>query len=181
MAIDIKKDSIKENDEVLYASSTYVAVDSRVTEKLGSLAQQTRRGRLRLCAHQTPNDDVHEMFIVHPRGAYVPPHKHLGKSESLLILSGTCEHILFDDEGGITAKRKMGDFGSGHDFYFRIGSPVFHSLVILSDQLVFLEITKGPFQRKDTLIAPWAPEESSDHDIEYFFNNIRLWGDSCGN
>ena len=47
----------------------------------------------------------------------MPPHKHLGKSESLLILSGTCEHVLFDDQGRITAKRRMGDLASGHDFY----------------------------------------------------------------
>ena len=180
MTIDIVEEVTNESDEVLYASSLCVAIDNKIIERLGSLAVKTNRGRLRLCAHQTPNDDTHEMFIVHPRGAYVPPHKHLGKSESLLILSGTCEHVLFDDQGRITAKRRMGDLASGHDFYLRIGSPIFHSLVILSDQLVFLEITKGPFQRQDTFIAPWAPKAGSDQAIEYFFSDIRLWGDSCG-
>ena len=180
MTIDFENDVINESAEVLYTSSSNVAVDKEAVAALESLAPYTSRGRLRLCAHRSADDDVHEMFIIHPQGAYVPPHKHLGKSESILVLSGRCEHVLFNNEGHITAKRKMGDFASGLDFFFRLSCPVFHSLVILSDQLVFLEITKGPFERRDTVIAPWAPEENSDGAIDHFFAEIRAWGDLCG-
>jgi cupin fold WbuC family metalloprotein len=181
MVIKFQNEVISESAEVLYTNLSNVAIDREAIATLQGLATHTNRGRLRLCAHLSADDHVHEMFIVHPRGAYVPPHKHLGKSESMLVLAGECEHVLFDDEGQITGKRRMGDFPSGFDFFLRMSCPVFHSLVVLSDQLVFLEITKGPFDREDTVTAPWAPEEKSSRAIEEFFADIRSWGVSCGN
>jgi hypothetical protein len=41
--------------------------------------------------------------------------------------------------------------------------PLFHTLLIRSDVLVFHETTDGPFDRRDTAFAPWSPE---DRDVE---------------
>ena len=41
------------------------------------------------------------MFIVHPKGAYVRPHKHLDRIESMLVIDGEVDYIMFDDNGKI--------------------------------------------------------------------------------
>ena len=70
--------------------------------KCFNLAKGLPRNRIRYCAHASPSDVVHEMFIVHPRGAYVRPHKHLDKSESMMIIEGEADYVMFDSKGNIT-------------------------------------------------------------------------------
>jgi cupin fold WbuC family metalloprotein len=66
--------------------------------------------------------------------------------------------VLFDDSSNITTVVAMGDYASGRKFYYRLADPTYHMLLIRSDQVVFHEITNGPFDRADTLFAPWSPE-----------------------
>jgi cupin fold WbuC family metalloprotein len=176
MSIDLDSEIVVQSDEVLISNLKNVAIDQDVIKKLANLANGTSRKRLRLCAHESIDDHIHEMFIVHPQGAYIPPHKHLGKSESLFVLSGQCDYLLFSENGEITGKRRMGDIASGHSFYFRLSESIFHSLFILTEQLVFLEVTKGPFRKSDMVIPKWAPAEDSLTDIQQFFESIEAWG-----
>ena len=39
---------------------------------------------------------------------------------------------------------------------------VYHSFIIESDSVFFLEITQGPFKRKDTIFANWAPKDDKE-------------------
>ena len=121
------------------------------------------------------DEHVHEMFIVHPQGAYIQPHKLLEKSESLLILSGETDYFIFDDDGSISRKIVMGDYQSEKCFFFRFQEPLFHTMIIRSKTLIFLEITKGPFQRKDTVLAEWAPNVDESGAVENFFNVLSHW------
>ena len=118
------------------------------------------RRRLRLCAHPDSEDRLHEMLIVHMQGAYVPPHKHLNKSESFHIIDGMLKVFLFDDEGRVTETIQMGEPASGQVFFYRLASPRYHSVLPQSEFVVFHEVTNGPFDHQDTLIAPWAPAEN---------------------
>ena len=71
----------KESDEVLYPRESIVAVNGLDLEKLKKLALLNTRKRIRLCAHKTPDDKLHEMIIVHTKECYVRPHKHLHRPE----------------------------------------------------------------------------------------------------
>ena len=124
-----------------------------------NLSSHNQRKRIRLCAHVEANDLLHEMLIVHERGVYVRPHKHPGKTESAHIIEGLVDVVVFDDAGQITSVIRMGDYTSGKTFYYRMATPVFHTLIIRSDVLVFHETTNGPFDRRDTIFAPWAPDD----------------------
>ena len=175
MGIDLEKQAIRESDEVLTSRIPNVELDARTVTDLISLAEGTSRGRVRLCAHRDNDEHIHEMFIVHPQGAYIPPHKHLGKSESLFVLSGATDYFIFSDNGCIDRKIPMGDYQSGKCFFFRLQEPLFHSMFIRSKTLIFLEITKGPFYSQDTIVAPWAPEIDKHEDITAFLKILSRW------
>lgn len=149
----------EENSEVLYGEDPIIKVSSEDTLWLKDKASKNERKRIRLCAHKSIEDSVHEMIIIHTRDTYVRPHKHLGKSESFHIVEGRADVILFDNIGNVTHVLRMGSYETGMNFYYRISRPVFHTLIIQSDILVFHETTSGPFNREDTVFADWSPNE----------------------
>ena len=98
------------------------------------------------------------MLIVHERGAYVRPHKHPAKTESTHIIEGLVDVVLFEDDARIERVISMGDYASGRAFYYRMDVPVFHTLIIRSDVLVFHETTNGPFERKTPFLRRGRPK-----------------------
>ena len=147
------------NPEVLYSEDGIVKIRRQDMEQLERKAQENDRQRIRLCAHKDVNDRLHEMFIIHARDTYVRPHKHLNKSESFHVIEGAVDVVFFDEEGGLSDVVRMGDYSSGRFFYYRIAQPLYHTLRITSEILVFHETTSGPFNRSEMVFAPWAPEE----------------------
>lgn len=161
------------NAEVLYSQAGTMTTASRSDIDLFKrLASHNPRKRVRLCAHGGADDRLHEMLIVHERGAYVRPHKHPGKTESVHIIEGLVDVIVFDDEGRIENVIRLGDYASGRIFYYRMEMPVFHTLIIRSEVLVFHETTNGPFDRSDTVFAPWAPEDGDVNSIDDFMAGL---------
>jgi cupin fold WbuC family metalloprotein len=150
------------SEEVIEADEDVLRVDGSLLAELKAAATGTARKRIRICAHRGVDDPLHEMVIVHTRGAYVRPHKHVGKSESLHVVEGVADVVFFDDDGEIREIVPIGDVASGRTFYYRLAAPWFHTLVVSSDVLVFHEVTNGPFRREQTVFAPWAPEETGE-------------------
>ena len=66
----------------------------------------------------------------------------------------------------------MGAYASGRPFYYRIAAPLFHTLLIRSDVLVFHETTSGPFSRADTVFAPWAPEDGDAAAVRRYLADL---------
>jgi cupin fold WbuC family metalloprotein len=160
-----------ESAEVRYATDAIVLVDAADVARLKREAEENARRRIRLCAHHSVESGLHEMLIVHTRETYVRPHKHLGKSESFHVIEGDVDVVIFDDEGGVTDVIPMGAFASGRPFFYRIAEPLFHTLLIRSDVLVFHETTGGPFRRDDTVFAPWAPDDG-DAAVKRFLADL---------
>lgn len=167
--IAIRKESI----EVFYPEDEIVAVDRADLDELKRLAMLNPRQRVRLCAHSSPDDALHEMFIVHARGCYVRPHKHVGKSESMTVLEGEVDVVLFDEDGAIRDVVRMGAPGTGKIFYQRLSDAIYHTLIIRTEFLVFLETTGGPFLRENTVFPEWAPQETGTAPAE-FISRIEL-------
>ena len=147
------------NDEVLVAEGPVVELTAADIADLKERAARNRRRRIRVCAHPDVDDALHEMLIVHMAGAYVRPHKHVGKSESVHVLEGDAEVVLFDDDGGVRSLIPIGPYDSSRRFFYRIDEPVFHTLLVTSEFLVMHEVTNGPFRREETVFAPWSPAE----------------------
>jgi hypothetical protein len=45
-------------------------------------------------------------------------------------------------------------------------------LLIKSEILVFHEVKTGPFNRSDTVFAPWAPQENSPAEAREFMRQL---------
>ncbi len=160
------------NEEVVYPDEEIVHVTRSDMETLQMQALKNPRKRMRLCSHQNVEDRLHEMLIIHTNETYVRPHKHIHKSESFHVIKGRVDVLIFDDEGRITNLIEMGDYDSRFCFYYRIATPLFHSLIIHSDVLIFHEATNGPFNRSDTVFADWSPDDSDPGAVREFMMKI---------
>lgn len=144
---------------VFYADEVPVNAGWEEIEFLKARVEGTVLKRIRLCAHSDVEDALHEMLIVLSKETYIRPAKHLGKAESLLVIEGVADAVFFDEQGEIERVLPLGDYHSGRRFYYRISEPVYHTLLIRSDTLVFHEATRGPFRPEDTVFSPWSPPE----------------------
>jgi cupin fold WbuC family metalloprotein len=162
----------KKNEEVFYVNETVAGCDNSDIATLKTMAGNNSRQRIRLCTHNNEANLLHEMLIVHDFGTYVRPHKHIGKSESIHIIEGLVDLVIFDNDGTVCRTVRLGDYASGHLFYFRMEAPIFHTLIIRSATLVFHETTNGPFDRAETIFAPWSPIETDDLSVVEFIGNL---------
>ncbi len=142
---------------IFYTRRPLVAVGSEAIDCLKQSARSNDKKRARLCAHPSPESAQHDMLIVSHRDTYVAPHRHLKKTESFLVLEGRALILLFDDKGQLQNSFEMCPFGSQDPFFYRMPVGQFHSLKVISELLVFVESTKGPFQKHDSQDAAWAP------------------------
>ena len=157
----------RESAEVFYPDDDVIIIASADLQELKRQALLNPRRRIRLCAHHSSNDRVHEMFIVHTSDCYVRPHKHLGRAESMAILEGEVDVVLFHEDGSVRQVCQMGAPDSGRVFYQRLSEPIYHTLIIRTEFLVFHESTEGPFQRENTVFPDWAPAEQGAASKEF--------------
>lgn len=163
--------------EVLVADQPIVNISQREIELLKERVLRSPRKRIRICAHRTSTDCLHEMFIVFTRESYIRPSKHLDKDESLHVLEGVGEYLFFDEQGNVTEVVPLGDYASGRQFYCRIPAFVNHALILRSEVMAIHEATEGPFDRAGTVYAPWSPEEDDAAGIERYVARLRAEAD----
>lgn len=151
----------KFNPEVFFADGEIVHIRRNDLDFLQEAAAESPRRRARVCAHENPEEVLHEMIVVLKRDSYLIPEKHFVKKESYHIIAGLADVVIFDEAGEITEVVPLGDFASGRNFFFRVRkSDFYHSVLIRSDYLLYHESATGPFRKSDTFVAPWAPPES---------------------
>jgi cupin fold WbuC family metalloprotein len=147
---------------IFYTDRSFVCCDRNMVEFLKEKARATASKRARLCAHPSAEADQHDMLIVSHRDTYVAPHRHLAKSESMLVLEGCAKALLFSADGTDVQCLPMGSPETDRTFFYRMPEGQYHSLTIESEFLVFVESTQGPFRSDATEFAPWAPAPSDD-------------------
>lgn len=145
--------------EVLYSDRPLVSAEPELIRALQAMAEASPKRRARLCAHPDPAAEQQEMVIVMTADGYVRPHRHWGKSETLTVLEGEMDALVFDEDGQVSQVLPMAPCGAGKAFFYRMPEGVFHTLWVRSSWLVFLETTKGPFDPASSESASWAPPE----------------------
>lgn len=149
---------IEETPEVFYTSTPVATVGPDDIAFLKERAAANPRLRCRLCLHASPSAAQHEMLIVHHRDAYVRPHRHTSKSESLIVIEGDALAFTFDDAGEVASTIPLGPPGGGATFSYYMPAGTWHGLAIRSEWLVFVEAAAGPFERSETIFPTWAPD-----------------------
>ena len=163
----------KSEAAALFYKKPFFSHTSVDIQRLIRLATKTKNKCFRLCSHGNKNELVHEMVIAHKKGAYIRPHKHLRKPESLLIISGEADYLLFSEKGKLVRRIEMGDYHSRRPFYQSTRKEIYHSMIVKTPWLVFLEITKGPFRRHQTVFARWSPEAHHVRNGINFLENAK--------
>lgn len=159
--------------DVYIPDATPITLKRRDLEFLKEKVSATSRKRIRICIHTSDNDLIHEMFIVNRYDTYIRPHKHLHKKESYHVIEGKADIILFDEKGSIQNIIPLGDFASGKDFYYKLNDPIYHTMVIHSEYLVFVEVTNGPFRKDDNIFAPWSPDEKDTQAVKAYLRKLK--------
>jgi cupin fold WbuC family metalloprotein len=166
----------KVNDEVFYCDSKFKQLNHKSFEFLLSRSSQNKRRRCRVCTHNEPNSNMHEMFIMHRHGNYVPIHKHLKSEESSLILKGEGALICYEDNGQVAEVIYLNSDVTKGCNYLRVPVGQYHSLYIESDVFYFKETIEGPFIRGNYQEANWTPQEADMKGVSDFIaNSLRLY------
>lgn len=160
--------STRGGPEAFYADEPLPVVGRADIDALKRAVPATALKRSRLCLHSGAEDQLHEMFIVLSSATYIRPHLHRGKVESLLVLEGEADAVFFDEGGEIDRAIRLSDYRSGGQFFYRIAAGIFHTLVLRSETLVFQEATLGPFDRSDTVMAPWSPDQAETAGVRRY-------------
>ena len=162
------------NDEVFVAKNSILVLGDEELTFIRKQALSNPRQRARICAHRNSEDPLHEMFIALSKQTYIQPHRHRQKSESFHIVDGEVDVVLFEDVGTIHEVIHLGSFGSGRAAFYRLDSPRYHTLVIRSEFLLMHEVTNGPFDRRLTEYAPFAPDEDDPESIKDYGQRLEL-------
>jgi cupin fold WbuC family metalloprotein len=163
----------QESPEVFYTAEPIVAVGAAELQFLKQRARENPRRRTRLCTHSGPADRLHEMIIVHHRDCYVRPHRHRTNSESLHVIEGSADVVVFDESGAITTSFTVSEAGSGGTFYYRMPAMQFHTLLITAEWFIFHETTSGPFRRENTEFPAWAPDGTAEGPQRAYLARVR--------
>jgi len=149
----------KESKEVLYSKEKNLTLNKSFFPFLIKESKKNPKKIVRLCTHKSKRSIVHEMFIVQPKSYFCKPHKHSGE-ESMSVLKGRGDIILFQDNGEIMKIIEMGDLNSNKVYYYKLSKNIFHILLIKSKYIYFHEVTKGPFKKSNMKSPFWSPGES---------------------
>jgi cupin fold WbuC family metalloprotein len=133
---------------------------SAVVGLMAAYTESDRR-RHRYCFHQNPDVSLHDIVIVYDEKSYIPPNKHIGKSESLLVLNGCLDFFIFSDDGRVIEYRRLGSIGTQYPFYVRVPPNTWHGLrAVGSDPCIIKETISGPYDRSTLLWGDFAPNEA---------------------
>lgn len=151
------------------STETYDAKDEVVrfgAEEIAFLREaigRSPRRRSRICTHRSVAERLHEMFVIYSDATFVRPNKHVGKDESVFVISGAADFLFFDEQGRVTDVVEMGDRDSGKPYYCRVPQGIWHTIIMRSPEIILFEATPGPFDPTETVYADWGPRED-DHD-----------------
>ena len=99
--------------------------------------------------HKSLKDKYQEMIIVQDKSIITVPHKHKHGGETLNLLYGRLNVILYNANGEI---KKTYILDARQPTIFRLPENTFHSYKILSNYVIYLETKAGPYIRKSNFI-----------------------------
>jgi cupin fold WbuC family metalloprotein len=181
MNSSIKSKHLECRDRSVYlADHRFKRLAGSDLETITISARLTDRKRSRICCHDGPSSSPQEMIICLARGTYIRPHRHHKGAESGLCLRGTADAVFFDEGGTIVDVWRTGPEQSGYPFFYRIDEPIFHCLLVRTEEFVFHEVSTGPFRRDNTEFAGWSPDENDTREVDNWMLTLQKAIDEFG-
>lgn len=147
-------------------------IASRSIRSLLEKYKLSTRKRHRYCFHQNPEVDLHDIIICYDTTSYIPPNKHIGKVESLLVIDGEIDFFLFNDNGQVYDYRRLSTCTSSYPFYLRVPSNTWHGLRAVGNKpCIIKETIAGPYDSASLQWASFAPSEADGIDAGHSWYN----------
>ena len=110
------------------------------------------------------------IILERQRGRYYRPHKHSDKDETCHVIEGEIALFLFDQEGKVT---KRVEIRGEATMVFRVETGRWHTLVPVTDTVVYHESKVGPFLGDNDSIYPsWAPDGCNREAARLYIANL---------
>ena len=136
-----------------YLKNPYQKIDKSFQNFLIEYSKKNNNCDLRICIHENSKSKHHDMLILHHKKKYYPPHLHRDCGDTYVMNSGKMGVILFNKNGTIKyscilKKNEM----------FKVPIDTYHTILPISDSVIFFEFRIGPFNsKKRQILAKWAP------------------------
>ncbi|MBF0381749.1 MAG: cupin fold metalloprotein, WbuC family [Magnetococcales bacterium] len=144
---------------VHFAKQPFPLLDKTLITQLKKDALKADLGRSRICLHQNHDDPIQEMVIVHTSRSLDRPHRHEGKSISIMVLEGVLYIPIFDDKGKVINCFELSTSDSEKPFLIRLSLGEWYACVPKTDPVVIFESLGGPFKKGANFYPEWAPED----------------------
>ena len=133
-------------------------IDHELIKGLLRTAATSARRRSHFNLHPALSDTVQRLLVATKIDTYFRPHRHDTKWECALVIKGSFDLVIFDEDGTISEKVRLG--GSSDALGFEIPAGVWHGWLPVEDDAVFFEVKEGPYDPvHGTTFASWAPAE----------------------
>lgn len=141
----------KKNDRVYYTQRRPALASMQCLLLLKELASYRGLPFCRVCLHQTDDEPIHEMLMIHTRPYKAGPLKQLKTSLSYHMLDGAVEVCLYDEDGKCFWKTDLDSRDDSKSRFVRLEAHVFRSIESKTPYTIFLEVASGPFRDDDTI------------------------------
>lgn len=146
-----------------------VRVDGAVIAELRELSRRHDGKNVRLCLHDGPTADHHDMIILERQGKYYRPHKHAAKGEAFHVIAGQLGVLAFADDGMVVDACALGP----GDIY-RVEVNMYHAVLPLSAEVIYHENKPGPFTGEgDSIFPDWAPDGTDPTAFGQYVDSLR--------
>ena len=153
------------------------ALDSATLERGLKASRESPRRRIMLPVHRSATEGIQRLLNFLQRGSYARPHLHPAAEniEHVVVVKGAVGFLTFDDRGEVKSAHKL-VAGNPAGCLIDIEQGLWHTLVPLADDIVVLEIKRGPYcAATDKNFAPWAPEENAPTAADYLRSLVALF------
>jgi cupin fold WbuC family metalloprotein len=141
-------------------------INSALIDQMLIEASTSDRLRTNFNLHESPQDAIQRYLIASKRDSYFRPHRHPLCAEVALVLRGTFDFIVFDEDGTITERHTLSPQSSLMGF--EIDANRWHCWLPISEDGCFFEVKPGPYDPATAAeFAPWAPEEGHSEAADF--------------
>ena len=131
-------------------------VDRTVVTELKEIAGRYPDKNVRLCLHDGPEAAFHDMIIFDRRNSYYAPHRHPTKAECWHVVEGAMAAFVFGPQGTVLDAQRLEADGT---FLYRIDINMVHTVMPLTEYVIYHESKPGPFLPEgDSIVPEWAPD-----------------------
>ena len=133
----------------IFVKQNYLVVDKKLVRNLKNFSILRNKCDARICLHREKEDPLQNMIVLNwKKNCKKIAHKHLQKDETYHMIAGSMLVNIYSNRKKIKKKIKL---LSKNKSILRVKNNTFHSIIPITDLVIFHESRKGPFSPKDNI------------------------------